>query len=285
MALKLDVTKAHGAGNDFLLIEDIENAIELDAAVVVKLCERRRGVGADGLIRVGRAKSGRLFMDLRNADGSMAEVSGNGLACLAKFCFDRGLLAGAEATVETTAGLRGLAVQRDADGKVSRVSLDMGPASFSPDSVPVKAAVDEDHVIVVLDGEVRPFYFAGMGNPHAVCFVEDLPSIPVPQWGVTVERDPRFWRGTNVEFAHVESADTISVRIWERGVGETLACGTGACAVAAVANRLGFVGDMVNVRVPGGLLHVTLGGLPKNSVRLTGSAKEVFTATVDTDLL
>ncbi|MCC7075809.1 MAG: diaminopimelate epimerase [Acidimicrobiia bacterium] len=278
---RLEIVKAHGASNDFLVFEDLEDAFDLDDLTVTRLCERRRGVGADGVIRVVALGSGRVFMDHRNADASRPEMCGNGVRCFAKFCFDRGILTGTEATIETRSGPKHVVVHHDARGRVCRVSVDMGPPSFEPQEIPVTAGPGDESVRVHLDDSGHDAWFASMGNPHAVLFVEDPEAVPVAAWGATVETDDRFPHGVNVSFVRVLDRGHVRARVWERGVGETMACGTGACAVAAVSHRLEHVGRHVTVSLPGGDLLVDLG----DTVVLTGPAVEVFTATVDTRAL
>jgi diaminopimelate epimerase len=279
--VKLEIVKAHGASNDFVMIEDLDDEIDLDDSTVEGLCDRRRGVGADGVIRVVSASGTRVFMDHRNADGSRPEMCGNGIRCFAKFCFDRGILTGNTAVVDTRSGPRSVVVHHDASGKVRQVAVDMGPATFAPQKVPVEADPGTDHIDVHITGPVTPAYFAGMGNPHAVVFVDDPDATAVESWGRAIETDSRFPSGANVEFVTVENASTVRARVWERGVGETQACGTGACAVAAVSHRLGLAGSEIDVRLPGGALHIAVG----DTVTMTGPAVEVFTAAVDTRFL
>lgn len=268
--MHLDIVKAHGTGNDFVVVEDLDDEVALDDAVVAALCDRRRGVGADGVIRIAPGVHAAVFMDHRNADGSRPEMCGNGVRVLAKYCFDRGVLAGSTATVETRAGLRGVTAHRDASGRVSHVGVDMGvpavgdlAAVLDTGGVPVTAAL------------------VGMGNPHAVVFVDDVESAPVHGIGPLLEAHPAFADGVNVEFAAVTSPEAIEMRVWERGVGETASCGTGACAVAVAAAETGRASRRVDVSLPGGVLHVDY----RDVVEMTGPAVEVFSARVDVTAL
>lgn len=276
--MRLEIVKAHGASNDFVMIEDMEDNLDLEDDLVVRLCDRRRGVGADGVIRVVQGPEGLVLMDHRNADGSRPEMCGNGVRCFAKFCFDRGILAGTESTVMTRSGPREVHVHHDAKGKVCRVEVEMGSASFSPSRIPVEADPEQDFLDIRLDGVAQRAYFANIGNPHAVVYVDDPEVTPVDVWGPAVETDVRFPNGANASFVSILDRNRVEARVWERGVGETMACGTAACAIAAVSRRLGHVDSAVDVALPGGDLHVFLG----ETLILGGPAVEVFTATVDT---
>lgn len=264
--MHLDIVKAHGTGNDFVVVEDLDDALVLDDRLVASLCDRRCGVGADGVIRIAPGDSAPVFMDHRNADGSRPEMCGNGVRVLAKYCFDRGILAGSTAAIETRAGLRTVVAHRDASGHVAQVGVDMGAPTVGDLAAVLDA--DGDAVIAAL---------VGMGNPHAVVFVDDVASAPVHGIGPGLEIHPAFPDGVNVEFAAVTSSGAIDMRVWERGVGETASCGTGACAVAVAAAETGRTSRRVDVSLPGGVLHVDY----RDVVEMTGPAVEVFSARVD----
>lgn len=286
--MRLDIVKAHGSANDFVVVEDLADDLELDALQVRALCDRRRGVGADGLIRVV-ADGPTVFMDYRNSDGSLAEMCGNGARVFAKYCFDRGILVGSESTIGTRAGTRHVRVHRGPDGLVARVDVDMGPPVFDPAAIPV--VVDAtggadgtgapQPVAIDVDGSRIDALAVGMGNPHAVLFVDDVAAAPVRTLGPTIERSTRFPNGTNVSFARIISPDRIDLRVWERGSGETQACGTAACGTVVAAAATGRAGRSVDVALPGGIVHVEWA----DSVVLSGPAVEVYTATVDVDPL
>jgi diaminopimelate epimerase len=210
-------------------------------------------------------------MTLHNADGSRAEMSGNGIRCLAWVAARAGLARDRdELVVDTPAGRRVVTLERDGTGDVVGADVDMGPVTFDPARIPVDAnPVDLEAVVhgVAYRGDA-----AGMGNPHFVTFVDDPAKVRVAQHGSRLERDPRFPRRTNVEFVAVSDVDTLTMRVWERGAGETQSCGTGACAAAAVAHRRGLVGTDVAVNVLGGSLAVVLG----DTIRLGGPVVHVF---------
>ena len=277
---ELRVWKYEGAGNDFVMTHDPEVRRPLEPREVAALCDRRFGVGADGTIRVTNDAEGRPFMDYRNADGSLAEMCGNGLRCVARFLHDLGL-APEQLEVQTRAGVR--STQLLADG---RVRVDMGVPNLTKAAIPMRGPAWETFLREPLDlgGGVTLIASAvSMGNPHLVLFLDDDPDrYHVSHIGPVLERDDRFPEGTNVEFARVADGE-IAARVWERGSGETMACGSGACAIAVAAEEAGLVGSRSTVRFPGGLLEVERddGG----PVLLTGEARRVFETSVDVGAL
>ena len=271
------LSKLHATGNDFLVQLALDpDEPDLDLAVVSALCDRHRGIGADGFITIGPGRDGAdCSMTLVNADGGHAEMSGNGVRCLAWVAARAGLVRGDELVVDTAAGRRHVSVERDSWGEVVAAEVDMGAMTFEPTAIPVQVASPFD-LEVVAGGTTYHGDAAGIGNPHFVLFVDDPATVPVEVHGPRIEHDPRFPRRTNVEFIAVAGRDRVTMRVWERGVGETQSCGTGACASAAVAHRRGLVGDHVRVDVLGGSLAVTLGA----SVRLGGPVVHVFDVTL-----
>jgi diaminopimelate epimerase len=269
---KLHLAKLHATGNDFLVRLGLDTDAGLLAPeTVARLCDRHLGIGADGLISIGPGDltSGTdCTMRLQNADGGDAEMSGNGIRCLAWVAARAGLGTTHELTVATAAGRRVLTLTRDAGGDVIAAVVDMGPVTLG----------DED-VEIDIDGVEYWGDVASVGNPHLVCFVIDPALVPVALHGPRIELDVRFPQRTNVEFVRVHPPDVIDMRVWERGVGETLSCGTGACAAAAVAHNRGVVDDRVRVRVPGGELDIALGA----TVRLGGPVRHVFDVDIDID--
>jgi diaminopimelate epimerase len=278
----LHLSKLHATGNDFLVLDAFDGGIErLDAGAVAALCDRHRGVGADGLLTLESGRDGAdCTMRLVNADGGVAEMSGNGVRCLAWVAAQRGLGTRERLVVDTGSGRRVVDFVRDAGGNVVGADVEMGAITFDPVQIPVD--VDSPFGLeATVHGTTYRGDAAGVGNPHLVLFVDDPNEARVVQHGPRLERDPRFPRRTNVEFVTVTASDSLHVRIWERGVGETLSCGTGACAAAAVAHRRGLVGHDVSVHVAGGVLRVTLG----DTVRLGGPVAHVFDVEIDPDAL
>ena len=278
----LVLSKLHATGNDFLVQRRLDpTEPDLDAVVVSALCDRHRGVGADGLITIGPGSDGAdCTMTLVNADGGRAEMSGNGIRCLAWVAARAGLLRGDELVVDTAGGRRHMTVERDARGDVIGADVDMGAVTFEPQRIPVitDSAFDLE---VPVAGTTYRGDAAGVGNPHFVLLVDDPAEVPVTEHGPPIEHDARFPRRVNVEFIAVTGPDRVAMRVWERGAGETQSCGTGACASAAVAHRRGLVGDRVRVDVLGGTLSVVLG----DTVRLGGPVVHVFDVTIPRERL
>ncbi|MGZ4142153.1 MAG: diaminopimelate epimerase [Actinomycetota bacterium] len=270
--------KAHGAGNDFVLIEDLDDALRPNPAFVAAVCDRHFGVGADGLIRIVRAQSADFFMDYYNADGDVAEMCGNGIRTLAKYVADRGIWTGDEMTIDTRDGVKRLWLERDPDGTVVRVRVDMGEPVLARADIPVAGDGDPLHEQLPVGAETIKAACVSMGNPHAVVFVDDLAAVPFEALGPAVERHERFPAKTNAEFAQVLNDHEVRMRVWERGVGETLACGTGACATAVAANLRGFTGRSVAVHLPGGTLDIEWSD--DGRVYMSGPAEETFSGTL-----
>ena len=286
MSDTLAFAKYQGTANDFVMIVDLDDARPLGAGTVRGLCDRRRGVGADGVIRVVRAAgSDALFvMDYRNADGSVAEMCGNGARCVGKLVHDRGLSDASTFGIETRGGVRVLRLH-DEDGRVDRVTVHMGSPAFAKAAIPMRGAAWETFMGEQLDiggGVTLTASAVSMGNPHLVLFLDEDPNaVHVAHIGPALEHHELFPEGTNVEFARVLE-DGIDVRVWERGSGETLACGSGACAVAIAANEAGLTPERTVVRFPGGPLEVER---LDDDVLLTGEVEHVFDGEIDLDRL
>jgi diaminopimelate epimerase len=269
------LAKLHGAGNDFLVAMPSSEGV--DEAFATRVCDRHRGVGADGLIAILPGRDGAdCTMRLHNADGGRAEMSGNGIRCLAWIANRAGLGDGKRLTVDTDAGRREIELELDAAGDVVGATVDMGPVTFEPAEIPLDAPSPFD-LEATFHGVTYRGDAVGIGNPHLVLFVDDPAEARVTQHGPRLEHDDRFPKLVNVEFVTVTDANELSMRVWERGVGETLSCGTGVCAAAAVAHRRELVDDNVVVRVPGGEHRVELG----KTVRLHGPVVHVFDTEVE----
>jgi diaminopimelate epimerase len=267
----VEFVKAHGTGNDFVVVEDLTDRYQITPELVRAVCDRHFGVGADGLIRIAPGTEAPFFMDYRNADGSLAEMCGNGVRVVGKYLGDRGLV-GATCDLETRAGVRHLELHAEDRGDIDRVTVDMGPPTL------------DDERTLEVDGEEVVATCLSMGNPHAVVFVEDVDKAPVTSLGPALETHPAFSPDkTNVEFAQLVDRTTVRQRTWERGVGETLACGTGACAVAVAAQVRGLAGRPLVVELRGGRLE--LDWTPGGTVRMTGPAREVAHGTLTDEFL
>lgn len=276
----LKFTKMHGTGNDFLLIETAGDPPAADGweALSEKMCDRHFGVGADGVMLVMPSQKADVRMRLFNADGSEAEVSGNGVRCLVKYAVEHGLAKPRDGKVRIEASHDVLEADVTMDGDaVSAVRLSMGRPHFEPAEIPVAAEVEApvlDFPIDV-DGERLSVNCVSMGNPHAVLFVPELASeYPLERLGPLVEHHPAFPARVNFGVARVEARDRMEVRVWERGVGETLACGSGSCAAVVMARLQDMAGERVEVLQPGGNLVIEWDG--RGEVFLSGPAETVF---------
>jgi len=265
--------KMHGLGNDFIVIDNRDGKIsEAEAAGSARtLCERHLSVGADGLLLLSNSEIADARMRTFNADGSEAEMCGNGVRCFAKYIYENGIVKKKELSVETLAGLKNvwLTVQNEA---VEAVKVDMGTPDWERSKIPMLGqgtCINQD---LRVDEENYKVTCLSMGNPHCVIFVENVDECPVEYIGQLVENNEAFPKRTNVEFVQVLGKNELKVRVWERGCGETMACGTGACASAVAANRLGDVGGRVKVHLRGGDLELDVG----ERVFMTGPAEKVF---------
>ncbi|HZD37948.1 MAG TPA: diaminopimelate epimerase, partial [Actinomycetes bacterium] len=255
MEFAVEFVKAHGTGNDFVVIEDLEDHLEISAEFVRQVCDRHFGIGADGVIRIAPGSAAPFFMDYRNADGSVAEMCGNGVRVVGKYLADRNYV-GTPFDLETRAGVKRLELTVDRSGKVDQVSVDMGAPSFDRADLPMTGEGEALKEPLEAGDQVFEATCLSMGNPHAVVFVGDLEAAPVTTAGPLLERHPAFANHTNVEFVQVMSQQRLRQRTWERGVGETLACGTGACAVAVASHVRGFTGQRVTIELLGGPLEL-----------------------------
>lgn len=261
-------TKMQATGNDFVIMEAKRKRDWV--ALARAMCDRRFGVGADGIILVMPANKADIRMRMFNPDGSEAEACGNGTRCLVRYAIDRGLVDGAEFTIETLGGLR----KARQVGKL--IQVDMGEPVFKAVLIPVKAKLDAviDYPLTI-DGRKLSLTCLSMGNPHAAAFIDEpVEKFPLEVIGPQVERHAFFPKRVNFEIANVTGKDVIRARVWERGAGETLSCGSGACAIAVAARLHELCGKKANIALPGGTLTIDWDG--KGEVKLTGPAEEVF---------
>ncbi len=277
----LRFTKMHGLGNDFVVIDAVSQAVALTPEQVRRLADRRFGVGCDQVLLVEKAT--RADSDFRyrifNADGGEVEQCGNGARCFARFVRDRGLSNKNDLAVETLAGVIYPRIEPD-----GAVTINMGVPRFEPREVPFEASARQPVYDLELDGTVVPVTVLSMGNPHAVQIVADVERAPVTTQGPKIEHHPRFPKRVNAGYMQVLDRGHVHVRVWERGAGETLACGTGACA-AVVAGRLrGLLDENVAVRVRGGTLQISWRGAGE-PVMMTGPAVSVFEGEIDLERL
>jgi diaminopimelate epimerase len=285
-------SKLQGTGNDFILVDARAGLRTTNLENLARaICDRHFGVGADGLMLAENSAVANLKMRLFNSDGSEAEVSGNGLRCFAKFAIENGLVGGTSSaaaqanqslTIETLAGIREVKAYL-LGNRVDRADVNMGPPRFKPEEIPVGVNVDVPIAPVPilncplpLNGKELTVCLLSVGNPHAVAFLSAaVAGFPLSEIGPKVENHPLFPQRTNFEVARVLSRNEIEARVWERGVGETLACGSGACAIAVAAQLLGFTGNRVDIMLDGGSLTVSWDGV--GEILLSGPVEEVFT--------
>ena len=269
-------TKMQGLGNDYVYVNCFKEKIDNPPKVAKIVSDRHFGIGSDGLIMINPSKVADFEMEMYNADGSRGEMCGNGIRCVAKYVYDYGLTDKTSISVETLAGIKYLDLTVE-DGKVVLVKVDMGKPMLRPEEVPVVSEKEEviDEPITV-DGQEYRMTCVSMGNPHAVVFIDqDVKEFPLETVGVKFENHERFPKRVNTEFVNVLDRHTAQMRVWERGSGETLACGTGACAVAVACALNGLTEDEVTVKLLGGDLQIKW-DREKNTVYMTGPAEVVF---------
>ncbi|MEX2228469.1 MAG: diaminopimelate epimerase [Dehalococcoidia bacterium] len=279
---RLPFWKMHGTGNDFVLMDSDEPEAGW-SELAIAICDRHFGVGADGLILVLPSTRADRRMRIFNADGSEPEMCGNGIRCFVKYCFDRKLVPSTDGTmtVETIPGVLTARATFAADGTVDRVRVEMGVPDFDPAHVGVRIEQPPpvtDMPVTVHDdrgAETVAVALVSMGNPHAVSFIDGAPrDYPLERVGPLMEHHDAFAHRTNFEVVRVRDRAHVDMRVWERGVGETLACGSGACAVVAAARTLDRVDNVVAVALPGGVLEIEWDG--EGEIALTGPATRVF---------
>ena len=268
--------KMHGAGNDYVYINGFEEQVDQPEKLAIAVSDRHFGVGSDGLILILPSKVADVRMRMFNADGSEAEMCGNGIRCVAKFSADSGLVSGDEIRIETKTGILPLKLYFGSDHKVDRVRVNMGMPQLMPAEIPV--LTDNETIIVDLPLNILDRTFAitcvSMGNPHCVIFVDQLDDFHVEYYGSAIEKHPMFPNRINVEFVEQISRSEVKQRTWERGAGETLACGTGASAVAVAGVLSGRTERSITNRLRGGSLQLEWS--EAGDVFMTGPATEVF---------
>ena len=268
-------TKMHGIGNDFIIVDAIHDEIVNPSELAVKLCKRRFGVGADGLILICPSERADVTMRIFNSDGSEPEMCGNGIRCAAKYVYDSGICRRNDMTIDTLAGT--LAIHLEVRDGRTFAAVDMGEPEFIPAKIPV--AAESNRVRVELGGREVEFFCVSMGNPHAVTFDLFPEEEDFHRFGRWMECHPLFPAKANIEFCRVDDRENVHVKVWERGDGPTLACGTGSCAVLAAGVQLGLIERSANIHLPGGVLRDEW--LPDNHIRMTGPAETVFEGEIE----
>lgn len=268
-------TKMHGLGNDYVYIDAINQKIQNELKLAQFVSNRHFGIGSDGLILICESKVADFKMRMFNSDGSEAEMCGNGIRCVGKFVYDKGFTSKTTVTIETLAGIKTLKLNIK-DKKIETVRVDMGEPILEADKIPV-ISKEEPVKNLELEAENRKFKFTcvSMGNPHAITIVENTKEFEVERYGKILEVDKAFPKKANIEFAQVIDKENIKMRVWERGAGETLACGTGACATAVACNLLNLTGRKVNIELLGGTLNIEWNE-NDNHIYMTGPAVTVF---------
>lgn len=277
------IVKSHALGNDYLVLDPSALTFALTSQATQRICDRHLGVGSDGILALVPTSHADFGLRIYNPDGSEAEKSGNGLRIFAKFLYDHGYTDQTTFTVDTPGGIAGITLHL-IGGRIDQMTVDVGRATFHSTEIPATGPPREvvDEIIVVGDQRLE-ITAVSVGNPHCVVFVPDLELIDLHRLGPLLETHPLFPKRTNVQFAQVVARDRVQILIWERGVGETMASGTSAGAVAAASVREDMTDREITVSAPGGDLRVTVG--EDWSVRVTGPASEVYSGTLSADLV
>ncbi len=279
--MKFSFTKMHGTGNDYVYVDLFQQKLENQAEVAKVVSDRHFGIGADGLICIAPSETADCRMIMYNADGSEGAMCGNGIRCVAKYVYDHGIVRKDHMSVETKSGIKQLELTVE-DGKAVYVKVNMGEAVLKPSGIPVQAE-GEDFIARQIEagGENYTVTCVSMGNPHCVVFTEGIDGMDLEKTGPLFENHPLFPDRINTEFVEVLDDHTLKMRVWERGSGETISCGTGTCAaaVAAVLNGHCPRGEEIEVRIRGGALYDTY--LENGEVLMKGPATEVFQGEIE----
>ncbi|CQR55325.1 diaminopimelate epimerase [Paenibacillus riograndensis] len=277
----MEFTKMHGLGNDFIIVFGEQELPGNASELAVTLCNRFFGIGADGLVYILPSERGDYMMRIMNSDGTEAEQCGNAIRCVSKYVYEHGLVSSEQIVIETIgAGEQKVSLQVK-DGVVETVTVDMGEPVLSGTQIPV--AIDAEPVLdqpIEADGRAFRFTAVSMGNPHCVIYVDDAVSFDLAAWGPKLEVHPLFPRKVNVEFATVLDRSHVDMRVWERGAGPTLACGTGACATLVSSVLNGLTDRSATISLKGGDLFIEWNEAD-NHVYMTGPAQVVYTGSVE----
>lgn len=279
----LNFTKMTGLGNDYIYV-DCTSGVKLKniPELTKRISDRHFGIGADGLILIDKPENSNSDFKMRifNSDGSEAEMCGNGIRCVAKLIHDNELSNKDKISIETLAGIKKVKILEDEEGKCNEAIVDMGEPIFQDNNIPYDLYESFNKNLILDVGEEKMrFTVVSMGNPHAVTFVQDLENIPIEKIGPMIENNPIFPNRTNVEFAQVIDKNNIKVRVWERGVGETFACGTGACAAVVAGGINGYTDENVSVNLLGGELKIEWG--KDNHIYMQGPATTVYEGRIE----
>jgi diaminopimelate epimerase len=272
----LEFAKYQAAGNDFIIIEDMDGRLDLKPEHVRRLCDRHYGIGSDGLIVARKSDKADAYMLFFNPDGSLAEMCGNGIRCFARFLYERELVEKKKMLIETKAGLKEVELFLDIGNPIG-ARVNMGPVSFLAKDIPTTLVEPDKEVVevpLVVNGITLTVTCVSVGNPHCVIFIDDYESVDLRKIGPLIENHPAFPQRTNVELATIVEPHMIRAKVWERGAGATLACGTGAVAIAAAACKTGYCHQPIRIDLPGGHLFVEFDS--EKNAYLEGVAEHVF---------
>lgn len=276
----LEFTKMQGLGNDYVYMDAIHQKIEDESKLAQMVSDRHLGIGSDGLILICESKVADFKMRMFNADGSEAEMCGNGIRCVGKFVYERGLTSKKSITVETLAGIKLLNLNVE-NGKVKTIKVDMGEPILNPKEIPVITNQEfAQDLSIEVENRIIKMTCVSMGNPHAVTVVDNVSSFEVEKFGKVLEVHPSFPKKVNVEFIEILNKNYIKMRVWERGSGETMACGTGACASVVACILNGLINEKVMVELLGGNLEIEW-DRNTNHVFMTGPATTVFEGKIE----
>ncbi len=276
----MQFTKMQAAGNDYIYIDCFQQPVSSPSELSIQLSDRHFGIGSDGIILIGPSDHADFSMRIYNADGSQAQMCGNGIRCVGKYVYEKGLTTKKLITVDTLAGVKTLELVVDDENHVTAISVVMGSPHLEPEKIPYRPELlAELERQVQQEGVAESICPVSMGNPHCILFVKDAFHAPVESIGPRVEQHPAFPERANVEFVEVVDETHLKVRVWERGSGETLACGTGACASAVAAILKKGAAESLFVTLPGGTLHVTYYHSAQQVI-LQGGAEFVFDGTL-----
>ena len=273
-------TKMHGIGNDYVYVNCFEETVENPSEVSKKVSDRHFGIGSDGLILIKPSEKADFEMEMYNADGSQGAMCGNGIRCVAKYVYEYGLTDKTNISVDTKSGIKYLDLTV-ANGKVALVKVNMGQPELNAEKIPMiykKQQVIQQPLAV--KDNIYEVTAVSMGNPHVIVYMDQIRDLAIEKIGPDFEKHPAFPEGVNTEFVHVIDRKTVEMRVWERGSGETLACGTGACAVAVACVLNGYTEEEVTVRLLGGELKI-FWNRKENLVYMTGPAEVVFDGTIN----
>ena len=281
-------TKMHGLGNDYLFINCIDKVNYIAKENIPQMARfmsnRHFGIGADGIILINKSQIADFKMNIYNSDGSEAQMCGNGIRCFAKYVYDNKFTTKQKITIETLCGIK-TAYINEINNETNEITIEMGEPIFEPEKIPVIIENEEDKqpiakINIEIEGVNFELYNISMGNPHAVTLVDNVEKINIEKIGKIIENDIHYPEKTNVEFIQILDKSTIKMRVWERGTGETMACGTGSCAVAVICNKLGLTRKNSKIQLKGGELKISWDE-KTNKVFMTGIATKVFEGAVE----